>query len=224
MFLGQKEGSDAVSAYWHAMRLPEEKFPGQTELPMVIIEADSMLAPHFDSYLSRLLQQLGGSAGAQDYLVNLYEASIMPDTAAAVLAQYAALPPLPSWSFGSAGVQLQRNKWSWGTQGMLLSPKLRRQAAELFRWALDHPGAVPGLQDMVLLHFIKQRGCYNTTWPKRPASAAMTPCAVYGIKPGVVQHIGASSSLFGANSSRFHMSASFPARVSVPFHDVAGDW
>lgn len=51
-----------------------------------------------------------------------------------------------------------------------------------------------------------------------------TSCYLLASHPSLVQHVGASSALFGASSSRFHVALDFPTRVAVPGFDAPDGW
>ncbi len=51
-----------------------------------------------------------------------------------------------------------------------------------------------------------------------------TSCYLLASHPSLVQHVGASSALFGASSSRFHVALDFPTRVAVPGFDGPDGW
>ncbi|GLC39377.1 hypothetical protein PLESTM_000890200 [Pleodorina starrii] len=139
--------------------------------------------------------------------------------------------------------------WSWGAQGVLLSYGMRVSFARHIREILAGCAPQDGLQDIELVRHMQQRHCFglplmpagkakpkitgaacdprvihgNDTGPSSP-SPSSPPCYLYVARPNLVQHVGASSSLFGAVSSRFHMSTTFPARVAMPGGDPPETW
>ncbi|EFJ44396.1 hypothetical protein VOLCADRAFT_95402 [Volvox carteri f. nagariensis] len=138
--------------------------------------------------------------------------------------------------------------WSWGSQGLLYSYGIRMGLMRHYRELLAGCAPQDGLQDIELVRYMEGRRCFGLPWmppvkakPKVHGSAcdpriihgsdiptmppsSFVPCYLFVVRPNLVQHVGASSALFGELSTRFHMSTTFPRRVEIPGLDPQGVW
>jgi hypothetical protein len=127
---------------------------------------------------------------------------------------------------GSLGAGLLRGGWGWGTQALLFSHPEDAAAYFLCRTQLapaahDGGSAFVGLQDMLLREYVYERDAAAALHDALPttrdaaqqkARKAPPPPVVYGMDVSLVQHVGASSTLFGnasAGNSRFHAAPDF---------------
>ncbi|GLI63207.1 hypothetical protein VaNZ11_006060 [Volvox africanus] len=143
--------------------------------------------------------------------------------------------------------------WSWGSQALLYSYGIRMSLMWHYREISSGCAPQDGLQDIELVRHMELRRCVGLP-PMPPvkakprvkgpacdprvihgndtiarsanasASAAGSFCYLFAVRPNMVQHVGASSTMFGEVSQRFHMSTTFPRRVAVPGLDPPGAW
>ncbi|KAG2485819.1 hypothetical protein HYH03_015529 [Edaphochlamys debaryana] len=313
---------DVLANYYQVFHVPdqvaeEEGNEALRELPLLVIEADVLLAPHFAQRMACLLRMLralpaavnssappsapSGPSGP-DYAVSLYNPGMVPQPVGEVMAKFPAAflrgpsgahtgpqgakdeggrpgqgPAAPSVRAsvsagagpGAEGAEgrltLVPERWSWGSQGLLYSPGVRRSLMAHYREVMAGCAGQDGLQDIELVRHLQRRGCAGIPPLPPPAGAptasgpACEPARVHGpravalgvagpgaerdpgarnetggdpnrrcylltLAPALVQHVGASSALFGAVSQRFHVATSFGTAVAVPGLDGEGAW
>ncbi|KAG2500617.1 hypothetical protein HYH03_001384 [Edaphochlamys debaryana] len=109
------------------------------------------------------------------------------------------------------GYRAKPRAYRWGAQGLYLSDgRLRRRLAECF-------------YQYTQKKYERQRRYKD--WPLKMCLEDMG-VAAYDSGASLVQHIGASSSLFGAAAanSRYHRACAFPFVEKVPAQDAREDW
>ena len=187
---------------------------GRPELPLVILEDDVILHPSFSRALNTLAASAQAQAGpARPWFTTMYNhhaQGIAPTPE--ILTRYKAryhTRPRPGPVVASTWYQ-----WKYGAQGLVLSPGMVRQMLLHFQRMTVGAEASVGYQDMLLRNWLQRHKCRHS----------YARCAVFVASPSLVEHVGVSSGLFGANNSRFHISYDFPLRVRMPALDAPGSW
>lgn len=112
---------------------------------------------------------------------------------------------------------------------------VRSEFAAASSW--PHQAACYDMQDMIVFQYLRSpANCSGLYEAPKDASAARDgdlamaePCYVFGVRPSLVQHIGAHSSVFGDGqvhtNTRFHLAQDFTSTVVFPaMVDLPATW
>ncbi|KXZ52554.1 hypothetical protein GPECTOR_9g598 [Gonium pectorale] len=273
---------DVMANYYQALLVPDQIASELgdehlKELPLLVLEGDVLLAPHFAARMAcalRMIQGLGVAGAAAgghahaalpDFALSLYDPGMVPQAVPDVMRiyeQHRRQQQQQRQHQAEGGQQQQGGQaghaeqmwlvpslWSWGSQGLLYSYGIRVSLMYHYRELLAGCAPQDGLQDIELDRHMQSRGCVGVpplppvTSKPRVTGPACDPRVVHGnasgaavahggggacylftAQPAMVQHVGASSALFGAVSSRYHMTLNFPDPVSIPGLDTEGAW
>jgi hypothetical protein len=190
--------------YLMSLNLPE--LYGLPQVSLLVTEDDVLFAPDFSQSLRSVMAEIKGEEGSSEaYILSLYSGGHINPVSEAIK-EYKALPEQRPYSHSS--VHKRDGGWSWGAQGLLFSPAAVPGLRSWFYESLTGRQSVIGLQDMVILEFVKNYPRVKT----------------YTSVPSLVQHVGARSAIFGDSNTRFHYAPDFPYEVAWMVDDPGRSW
>jgi len=227
------------------LRVPASRRSG---LPLLITEDDIVFVPDFNARLSQLLmdvhQTLGPGPGRPAFMMTLYNPGDVQPVSTSLERYHTKWSTDPSRFDNKTASESKVESFPWafnfGCAGVLFSPAMARALTHHFSLSLKNDSAYSQgsahraelLQDTTIVEFTWR--IYHCRTPKQwddwragPRGARDRPtCVVFRTLPSLVEHVGISSSLFGAvaTNKKFHTSHDFPFKVAFPMQDPPGTW
>lgn len=201
-----------TSHYYTALRVPE--MLRQTDIPLIVCEEDVFFAPDFNRKLQTAISLIKGRAGGKPYFINLYNPGLTGPVQT-LLEEYNRRDKDGQWPKHKFQVRQGSKAYGYGIQGIYYTPAMREIVARWFHGVMEGLREVPGLPDMILHSYVYKEG--NCSQPN-------SGCEMFAVSPSLVEHTGATSALFGANNSRFHMTQDFMMKIKWPSFDPENAW